>query len=166
MSKSLKNLVFFAMLVFILIFTVSCITVEQNNNSNSTQEVTVQTKSPETVTVSGSVQFPNNVVVANIRKKAILGYVNFTILRVYINGIFYGFPTESGFFAFASVPVATEYVVEIKNHDDILLLKIINTQVAHLINSLSTARALLLDRIRLTKPNYPLNLARIFHEIK
>ncbi|MFC1743629.1 hypothetical protein ACFL35_06510 [Candidatus Riflebacteria bacterium] len=136
-------------LIFIGVFDIGCIWVNDNNN-NAPVVGTGTTTSTTGTTISGTTIFPSNTAVASIKDAKIKGVVNYSVLRVYINNVFYGFLSTSGTFTFSNVPLATEYEVEIKNNSEILLLKSLQAATVQTINSTTTAQALVLEQARLS----------------
>ncbi|MFC1743777.1 tetratricopeptide repeat protein [Candidatus Riflebacteria bacterium] len=155
----------FLLIIFIATGTAACMQETGNDNSNTgityyseSQGTTTSTSASET-TVSGSAQFPAGTVVASLKGETVRGAVNYLLLRVYINGVFYGFLSPGGSFSFSNVSLANEYKVEIKNPKDMLLLVSISAASQHLITTSSTARALILEEARLS--NSSLSISNI-----
>ncbi|MFC1746116.1 Ig-like domain-containing protein [Candidatus Riflebacteria bacterium] len=159
MVKIRLSVSFVAVFLFSAVFTMissGCFSVDNSNNNNSSV-VTGTTTTTGGTTVSGSAQLPATTVVAAIKNPAIRGVVNYSILKVYINGVYYGYLSTTGTFSFSNVPYATEYKIEIKNSADIVILVSIQASTVQTITTTTTAQALVLEQARLSNPSITVN---------
>ncbi|MFC1743196.1 ComEC/Rec2 family competence protein [Candidatus Riflebacteria bacterium] len=111
---------------------------------------------------SGNVSFPASTAVASV-KNGLMGAVNFSILRIWINGVDASAIDANGNYSTRLNTTSTEYKIEVKNSSHITLLKLItqSTGSGRHINSTSTAIATILEKSRIDDPLEPLKLSDI-----
>ncbi|MFC1744026.1 hypothetical protein ACFL35_08530 [Candidatus Riflebacteria bacterium] len=111
---------------------------------------------PDKTTIGGTITFPSNTAIAKL--SPIHAAVDFQNITIYINNTGYGHPDNQGNYSVTGVSEAEQYTVEIKNKNNIVLLKAISISPGTInVNTTTTAVALVYLEVRKGNTSISLN---------